>query len=244
LVVSIAKGFQHHGLDFPDLIQEGNLGLMHAVEKFDHRRGTKFSTYATWWIRPRIMRALADRSRTIRVPVYISEAILAVSRVANILVQELGRQPTLDEVADTTGLTVETVCRAREASRGTVSLDTPLGHESDHVVEDVVPDPHAVSAVDAVVALDTRARIVALLQTLTTREAHIMQLRFGLRDGHAHTLHEIGERFGLTRERIRQIEAKALRKLRSSTRKRTLWRLLATPRHAGAVAGAERTRHP
>lgn len=222
LVISIARRYINRGLHFLDLIQEGNIGLMKAVDKFEYQRGYKFGTYATWWIRQAITRAIADQARTIRIPVHMIEIINKLNRTSRNLVQQMGREPTLEEIAERMGMSLDKVQKIIKIARKPISLETPMGEEEDSRLEDFIEDKEVISPQDAAISSSMASQIQRVLSTLSKREEQILRMRFGIGEKHDHTLEEVGQDFKVTRERIRQIEMKALKKLKHYSRAKKL----------------------
>jgi RNA polymerase primary sigma factor len=218
LVISIARRYLNRGLQFLDLIQEGNIGLMKAVDKFEYQRGYKFGTYATWWIRQAMTRAIADQARTIRLPVHMIEIINKLNRTSRTLVQENGREPSIEEIAEQMGMSLDKVQKILKTTKKPISLETPIGEEEDSRLEDFIEDKEVISPQEAAISSNMTKQIQRVLSTLNEREERILRMRFGIGEKHDHTLDEVGQYFELTRERIRQIEEKALRKLKHSSR--------------------------
>jgi RNA polymerase primary sigma factor len=228
LVISIAKKYTNHGLQFLDLVQEGNSGLMRAVDKFDYRRGYKFATYATWWIRQAVRRSLSDQARTVRIPSHIVERVNKLARTSQQMQQGLGREPTPEELAAKLGMSLEKVRQILEIAKEPISLETPIGDEEDSRLGDLIEDKNAVQPLDAAIQANLRETLTRVFETLRPREERILRMRFGIGVSTDHTLEQVGQQFSLTRERIRQVEARALRKLKHPTRSRKLRSFLGT----------------
>jgi RNA polymerase primary sigma factor len=228
LVISIAKRYINRGLHFLDLIQEGNIGLMKAVDKFEYQRGYKFGTYATWWVRQAITRAIADQTRTIRIPVHMTEVINKLNRTSRTLFQEMGREPALEEIAERMGISLDKMQKVFKISKRPISLETPIGEEEDSHLGDFIEDKAVISPQEAVISANLSEQTRKVLASLTPREEKVLRMRFGIGEKYDHTLEEVGQDFDVTRERIRQIEAKALRKLRHPSRARRLKSFLET----------------